>query len=261
MDPQLLAVIQGLQEQNNSLIQELRVLREQTATAVEQSQKADADLRDETTQAFGRTRQAFDELHNRVREVATASAAGASASTTYYSTATPPVDKQEQLVDTKAFGKPPVLQSRSGFPSWSFKFVAFVSGANKKIKEAIDWAETFERPITMIDITSKDPDYADLTVQLYLALALQTEGSFNELVENVENQNGLEVWRKLTDLCSPGTRSKRRNRMKHLLEPKDVPKDESQMFTKFERWEKVVRMWEKKSKKSSLIKIPRFLYS
>ena len=200
MDPQLVEIIQGLQAQNSSLLEQLRVLREQTATAIEQNQKADADLRDETTQAFGRTRQAFDELHDKVKAVATASASGASASTTYYSTATPPVDKQEQLVDTKAFGKPPVLKTRAGFPGWSFKFVAFVSGANKKIKEAIDWAESFERPITMIDITSKDPDYADLTVQLYLALALQTEGSFKELVENVENQNGLEVWRKLTDL-------------------------------------------------------------
>ena len=66
MDPQLLAVIQGLQEQNNNLLQELRVLREQTSTALEQNQKADADLRNETTQAFGRTRQAFDELHDKI---------------------------------------------------------------------------------------------------------------------------------------------------------------------------------------------------
>ena len=104
----------------------------------------------------------------------------------------------EQLVDTKQFGKPPVLKKKSEFPTWAFKFSSFVNGANPISKEYMDWAEAQPDEIQMAVLQAQNLHSWQFSKQLYLALALQTEGTFNELVENVQEQNGSEAWRKLT---------------------------------------------------------------
>ena len=101
---------------------------------------------------------------------------------------------QNQLVDTKSFGKPRIFSgSRETWKSWSFGFTSFLKGANVKVGEALKWAEDSDDIVTIADVKAMCLEV--MNSQLYLALSLQIVADTSAYVKimNVVDSNGLEA--------------------------------------------------------------------
>eukprot|EP00971_Amphidinium_carterae_P250318 4969096-Amphidinium_carterae.1 len=95
-----------------------------------------------------------------------------------------------RLVDTRALGRPREFKS-----DWSFRFKAFLCGANPDEGAALDAAGIQDQPIALANLPMIEQE---ISRQIYLALSLQVSGvavTISTKLQNVESHNGLEAWR------------------------------------------------------------------
>ena len=72
-----------------------------------------------------------------------------------------------------------------------------------RYSKEMKWAESMETPITTKEVAERDVDElqkgmtANLSAKLYYVLTNLTEGPAYTIVDQIEDSNGLEAWRRL----------------------------------------------------------------
>ena len=115
---------------------------------------------------------------------------------------------------------------------WSHKLKGYLSGVSKPLVNLMVLAETYRQEIDEFDMTD---DQKALNGVLYSVLNGVTEGDAYDVLLNTEMGNGLEVWRKFAKENIGVTAGHTRNRLMHILEPKDL---DGTYKAKLEKWEK-----------------------
>ena len=115
---------------------------------------------------------------------------------------------------------------------WSHKLKGYLSGVSKPLVHLMNFAETYRQEIGEDDMSEEQKA---LNGVLYSVLNGVTEGDAYDVLLNTEMGNGLEVWRKYAKENVGVTAGHTRNRLMHILEPKDL---EGTYKAKLERWEK-----------------------
>ena len=152
------------------------------------------------------------------------------------------------LVDVRGIGKPKVFTSAGNdWHDWSFKYVNFASSVWPEVKELTTWArEQGVNKILEYDLVPgiEADTVREISTQMYTSIAQLVEGEALVIVKNVDENNGVEVWRKLCHRFDPQTAGRRRSAMSRILNPGQSKMAE--FSSDIEKWEDRVHQYEKR---------------
>ena len=135
-----------------------------------------------------------------------------------------------------------------GFAGWKFRVINDLRSKDPRLADMLKWAE--KRDKTIIDYTSDETtrtaDYQDIFKQmgtwLYTAFVKKLRGEPFDMMMNVEDGNGAEVWRRLCDRYQGKTFGKQMHLTRRAINPGKVKKL-SEALSAVEKWEQdVVRL-------------------
>jgi hypothetical protein len=124
--------------------------------------------------------------------------------------------------------------SKDKFADRKFRLEMAARGNSIVLANLLKWSEERESPIAEeTDIAEKDKD---VSYNLYFILARLCEGEAFDIVKNVTEQNGAEVFRKMCRLFLGKTRGKRLHLLRKGVNPLKVKKL-SEVLGSIKKWE------------------------
>ncbi len=132
---------------------------------------------------------------------------------------------------------------------WPFQSTAFLGSANPKATKVLKWSTGADVPRNEDDVGIEDAEYAPLSNQLYMVLALMCRGQALVMIRSVTGNDGLETWRVLNAYYDTSSKGRQRARMRQLLQPQK-PDDVASTREAIERWEKDIRDYETRFNKT-----------
>ena len=165
------------------------------------------------------------------------------------------------LIDQKGIGRPDKYNGKDfdAFLPWSVKTSGFISGVYSEFKEALVWAQEFEKEIEDDDIgkaygmeaddVDRIEDLQQKEQQLYTALLALTEDDAWDIVHNAGDGRGFEAWRRLHARYDPLTSGRKRNLLNAILRPTQCKKWE-ELARGIEQWTGLVGRYERRKDES-----------
>ena len=109
------------------------------------------------------------------------------------------MEQYARLTDLKGVGKVPHFNgNENAFPDWKWKFEIAMSLLN--IKSIMDQARTQVEPV---ELSSLDEQQTIQSQMLFAILAQALSGKALSILKLIENNNGLEAWRRLCQTYEP----------------------------------------------------------
>ena len=160
--------------------------------------------------------------------------------------------KQERpggrLVDPRNIPKPPSFSGRKeDWERWKHVFLSWLGTIHDKYPGLLNWASKQKESI---DHDSDDVTLEDLQLSqaLYAILVGYCSEQTQQLITQVPDGNGLEVWRVLSKTNEPSNRTKSWVWRRHLMNPQ-FPSDINKWSEAFHQWEAEMNEFEKQFRK------------
>ena len=99
--------------------------------------------------------------------------------------------------------EPPTFEGKTSFEDWSKKFTNYFCLQDLRFNKLLIWASTHPTEIDEIELgdisdqTNTLEDFTRMSMLVYYLLSSMLQGTPYVILDQVANQNGLEVWRRL----------------------------------------------------------------
>ena len=144
----------------------------------------------------------------------------------------------ERVIDTKLIKGPQTFGGeKKDWKRWSAKLTGYVSGVDVNLLELMRVAGVQREVIYLADIA---PEHRGASGVLYSVLNGLLRGDSYDILMNVEDGNGAEVWRRLAKEYEPRGPGQSRTKLIQILQPIDIVWENASYRTRLEKWEKRV---------------------
>ncbi|CAE7242490.1 RE2 [Symbiodinium sp. CCMP2592] len=153
-----------------------------------------------------------------------------------------------RLVDPRNIPRPPTFSGRKeDWERWKHIFMSWIGTIHARYPGLLNWASKQKENI---DHDGEDVTLEDLQLSqaLYTILVGYCSEQTQQLITQVPDGNGLEVWRMLSRTNEPSNRTKSWVWRRHLMNPQ-FPGDINKWSEAFHQWEAEVSEFEKQFRK------------
>ena len=148
------------------------------------------------------------------------------------------------FLDQKVVRAPPQFSGdKTKWKHFNRKLLSFVGGLSVPLKEMMKVVPTLKKPLNHAELGMSAEQIA-LDSKLYTMLSSLLEDDAMDVLCNVDEGEGLEVYRLLARHCDPKARVTHRVRLIKVMEPEAEVLTGS-YFSRLQKWEQVVKEYQR----------------
>jgi len=148
---------------------------------------------------------------------------------------------RESIIDTRLLNKPKEFGgTQEEWKDWSWKFVGYTGALSVAMK---DYMEAAVNSDAILMLTAMDSDMKQKALELYYIFIMLCSGEAKIKIQNVENGNGLEVWRQFCLEWDPKERGRYGSMLTSILNTRF----DHRIYPQLQAWKTKIQKYEEVS--------------